>query len=145
MLLNLELAIQICFGEVVSETNIDSIFFFLQPAVEAFFLVHAPPSTERERERSSNSGSRANPSVDLVPDVPAPRVTAQPQTPGQVEVPNVSAVNTSGEEASPASMALESATPAPTLTPDQQKFLKFAGKNFQLFHVPCFLIKRISE
>ena len=110
-------------------------FFLLQPAVEAFFLVHAPPSTERERERSSSSANRANPAVDLVPEVPAPQVTAQPQTPGQAgaeagaaNVPAAAAANPSGEEASPASMALENAPPAPTLTPDQQKFLKFAGK-----------------
>lgn len=93
-------------------------------------MVHAPPSSERERERSSNSTNRANSNVDLVPEVPAPRLgsQAQPQTPGQPAGSNVASIaNTSGDETT-AALALENAPPPPVLSPDQQKFLKFAGQ-----------------
>ncbi|KAJ1530610.1 hypothetical protein ONE63_005490 [Megalurothrips usitatus] len=97
----------------------------LQPAVEAFFLVHAPPPSDRERERSSSSSNRANPGVDLVADVPAGRLGSQgqPQAAGQP----AGTASTSGDEVPSTSLALESAVPAPVLSPDQQKFLKFAG------------------
>lgn len=109
---------------------------YFQPAVEAFFLVHAPPSSERDRERSSSSSSRANPGVDLVAEAPAARIgsQAQPQAPGQGAAGAAgaasasAAVSTSAEEATSASLALENAPLAPALSPDQQKFLKFAGK-----------------
>lgn len=76
----------------------------LQPAVEAFFLVHSSSSTSRDRDSRLNTNSENREVPDLAPVSPI-----YPDNDGQSEV------------------AVGSWEPQKTLPPDQLKFLKFAG------------------
>ncbi|XP_053985847.1 E3 ubiquitin-protein ligase HUWE1-like isoform X2 [Hylaeus volcanicus] len=80
----------------------------LQPAVEAFFLVHSSLSTSRERQMSTNAETR-----EVVPDLaPVSPIYSDNEGTSQSET-----TNTSWDMTPP---------PQKTLPPDQLKFLKFA-------------------
>lgn len=87
------------------------IYLTLQPAVEAFFLVHSSSSTSsRDRILHTNSENR-----EVVPELaPVSPIYSDNEGTSQTEAAN----NTSWD-----------ITPAPQriLPPDQLKFLKFAG------------------
>lgn len=90
------------------------MFEILQPAVEAFFLVHSSSSTSRDRD------SRLNTTIEnreaVLPDLaPVSPIYSDNEGTSQSEAPT----NASWD-----------ITPTPTqktLPPDQLKFLKFAG------------------
>lgn len=84
----------------------------MQPAVEAFFLVHSSSSTSRDRDSRLNTTSENR---EVVPDLaPVSPIYSDNEGTSQSEAP----ANASWD-----------ITPAPqkTLPPDQLKFLKFAG------------------
>ncbi|CAK9823562.1 E3 ubiquitin-protein ligase HUWE1, partial [Anthophora retusa] len=81
----------------------------LQPAVEAFFLVHSSSSTSRDRHLNTNTETR-----EVVPDLtPVSPIYSDNEGTSQSEV----TINTSWDMQPP---------PQKTLPPDQLKFLKFA-------------------
>ncbi|XP_033329504.2 HECT, UBA and WWE domain containing E3 ubiquitin protein ligase 1 isoform X3 [Megalopta genalis] len=81
----------------------------LQPAVEAFFLIHSSSSTSRERQLNANAETR-----EVVPDLaPVSPIYSDNEGTSQSEA----TINTSWDMAPP---------PQKTLPPDQVKFLKFA-------------------
>ncbi|XP_076227161.1 HECT, UBA and WWE domain containing E3 ubiquitin protein ligase 1 isoform X5 [Nomia melanderi] len=81
----------------------------LQPAVEAFFLIHSSSSASRERQLNTNAETR-----EVVPDLaPVSPIYSDNEGTSQSEA----AINTSWDMAPP---------PQKTLPPDQVKFLKFA-------------------
>ncbi|XP_020278772.1 E3 ubiquitin-protein ligase HUWE1 isoform X2 [Pseudomyrmex gracilis] len=82
----------------------------LQPAVEAFFLVHSSSSTSRDRDNRVNTTSENR---EIVPDSPVSPIYSDNDATSQSEAPP----NASWDM-----------TPVPqkTLPPDQLKFLKFA-------------------
>ncbi|XP_076294391.1 HECT, UBA and WWE domain containing E3 ubiquitin protein ligase 1 isoform X4 [Lasioglossum baleicum] len=82
----------------------------LQPAVEAFFLIHSSSSTSRERQLNANPENR-EPVPDLAPVSP---IYSDNEGTSQSEA----TINTSWDMAPP--------PPQKTLPPDQVKFLKFA-------------------
>ena len=95
----------------------------MQPAVEAFFLVHASPPSERTSSSSNRGPSVTEPSTL---EVGGRSGQAQPQTPSRAATSPAIASTSQAEEPSPISLGLEAAPTPPVLTPDQQKFLKFA-------------------
>ncbi|XP_076681578.1 HECT, UBA and WWE domain containing E3 ubiquitin protein ligase 1 isoform X3 [Andrena cerasifolii] len=81
----------------------------LQPAVEAFFLVHSSSSTSRERQLTTSTENR-----EVVPDLaPVSPIYSDNEGTTQPEA----TINTSWDMTPP---------PQKTLPPDQLKFLKFA-------------------
>ncbi|KOX75810.1 E3 ubiquitin-protein ligase HUWE1 [Melipona quadrifasciata] len=81
----------------------------LQPAVEAFFLVHSSSSTSRDRHLNTNTETR-----EVVPDLtPVSPIYSDNEGTSQSEA----TINTSWDI---------QPTPQKTLPPDQLKFLKFA-------------------
>ncbi|KAG6803233.1 E3 ubiquitin-protein ligase HUWE1 isoform X1 [Apis mellifera caucasica] len=81
----------------------------LQPAVEAFFLVHSSSSTSRDRHLSTSTENR-----EVVPDLtPVSPIYSDNEGTSQSEA----TINTSWDI---------QPTPQKTLPPDQLKFLKFA-------------------
>jgi hypothetical protein len=96
----------------------------LQPAVESFFLVHATAAEERRLAADGREGRT----------VPEQRTRENPAPPEVAIIqPDVAPASDSdgNTTAQPASVCLNfnwEVTPSPvTLSPDQQKFLKFAG------------------
>lgn len=90
----------------------------LQPAVEAFFLVHSSSSTSRDRDSRLSTTSENR---EVVPDLaPVSPIYSDNEGTSQSEnAPQLAIVNASWD-----------ITPTPTqktLPPDQLKFLKFAG------------------
>ena len=84
--------------------------YILQPAVEAFFLVHSSSSTSRDRHLNTNTETR-----EVVPDLtPVSPIYSDNEGTSQSEA----TINTSWDI---------QPTPQKTLPPDQLKFLKFAG------------------
>lgn len=84
----------------------------LQPAVEAFFLVHSSSSTSRDRDSRLNATSENR---EVVPDLaPVSPIYSDNEGTSQSEAP----ANASWDM---------TPTPQKTLPPDQLKFLKFAG------------------
>lgn len=90
----------------------------LQPAVEAFFLVHSSSTTSRERHRNTNTENR-----EVVPDLaPVSPIYSDNEGTSQTEA----GTNTSWDS---------TITAQKTLPPDQLKFLKFAGTVFICIHM----------
>lgn len=132
------ICVLMCFANIISFCIYFTHMFAcstLQPAVEAFFLVHSSSSTSRDRHLSTNSENR-----EVVPELaPVSPIYSDNEGASQTEATN----NTSWD-----------ITPAPqkTLPPDQLKFLKFAGMYFNsrfisivttigyFTHVCCFNI-----
>lgn len=97
---------------------------YLQPAVEAFFLVHSSSTTSRERHRNTNTENR-----EVVPDLaPVSPIYSDNEGTSQTEA----GTNTSWDS---------TITAQKTLPPDQLKFLKFAGMVF--IHIHMFLYARL--
>lgn len=88
----------------------------LQPAVEAFFLVHSSSSISRDRHFNTNNENR-----EVVPDLaPVSPIYSDNEGTSQSEA----ATNASWDI---------TPTPQKALPPDQLKFLKFAG--MYLYHL----------
>lgn len=86
------------------------ICYILQPAVEAFFLVHSSSSISRARQINTNADNR-----EVIPDLaPVSPIYSDNEGTSQSEA----TINTSWDMTPP---------PQKTLPPDQLKFLKFAG------------------
>ena len=97
----------------------------LQPAVEAFFLVHAAQTSKEEREkRSRRQETRESQLSHLHQEVGGP---GSPATQGNPDDSlNQTAVSLSGAAAS-------------DLPPDTQKFLAFADKHRTVLNQVCWL------
>ena len=92
----------------LAETSDTNAVLVLQPAVEAFFLVHGSDKDElQEKEKKSDAQEQSSvASLDLPPFSPGPLSPGAPNSPSRQS--SVSSIS-------------------PDLPPDTQKFLRFAG------------------
>ena len=99
-----------CLTEL-AETSDTNAVLVLQPAVEAFFIVHASDKDEiQEKEKKPESREQiSSMSLDMPPFSPGPQSPGAPMSPSRQS--SVSAVSSD-------------------LPADTQKFLRFAGKPF---------------
>ncbi|XP_033100282.1 E3 ubiquitin-protein ligase HUWE1-like [Anneissia japonica] len=95
----------------LSETPDHHAVLVLQPAVEAFFLVHAAEKDDQKTTENPLSGITSRDAHDA--DLSSPMIT----TPGS----STSLASFFSREASVTSIV------TPSMPPDTQKFLKFAG------------------
>ena len=94
----------------LADTSDANAVLVLQPAVEAFFLVHGSEK-EEEKKKENEGGEPSSSSISLnVPQSP------NPPSPGALLSP------TATKFSSQSSFVLK-------LPPDTQKFLRFAGKS----------------
>lgn len=117
----------------------------LQPAVEAFFLVHSSSSTSRERNNDNVSdNSHLDNVAEIAPVSPIYAENENVQQPAQQQQPAEAGAETesaSGTESAPATAvsavqtwdasalaAQQQQQQQKVLPPDQLKFLKFAGE-----------------
>lgn len=103
------------------------MFYFkicIQPAVEAFFLVHAS-SSDKEEKTSTSRETREAQLAHLQQELP-------PVSPIQASSDARAHVNDTEMFETGSGVLDTSHIPAVTLSSDTKKFLKFAGKYFDL-------------
>ena len=93
----------------LAETSDTNAVLILQPAVEAFFLVHGSDKDDLQDKGKKNdtADSASAASLDLPPFSPGPLSPGGPTSPSRQS--SISSIS-------------------PDLPPDTQKFLKFAGR-----------------
>ena len=96
----------------------------LQPAVEAFFLVHSSSSTSNER-----SGESTTENLDIVAEIaPVSPIYSDNETPNQLDASSATVAAASTATTTTHTWDANATTAAQkVLPPDQLKFLKFAG------------------
>lgn len=99
----------------------------LQPAVEAFFLVHSSSSPSRGERNNDNAAENLDVAADIAPVSP---IYSDNESASQGEAATASGATTAAAPVThaPHTWDVNAAPVQKVLPPDQLKFLKFAGK-----------------
>ena len=103
----------------------------LQPAVEAFFLVHAAQTSKEEREKRSRR-----------PETRESQLSHLQQEIGGPGSPSMAAQASNDDSLNQLTLSMSSA-PSSDLPPDTQKFLSFAERHRTVLNQVCFCFDRI--